>query len=154
MSGRRLRSLLALITIGAAMAKLVQALRGHRSTSFAGLPSTTAVPQVPRISLGAALAPTTDAAELPPDGADPPIVPGTLFDDGDGPTGDDTAEAEARSWAAPVAGACPQGYPVKAKVGSGIFHEPGMSAYDRTTPDRCYPDAAAALADGLRAAKR
>ena len=31
---------------------------------------------------------------------------------------------------------------------------PGMFAYDRTRPDRCYPDAATAEADGLRPAKR
>ena len=57
-------------------------------------------------------------------------------------------------WAEPIDGSCPAGYPVKAKVASGIFHLPGMSAYDRTTPDRCYPTADAAVADGLRAAKR
>jgi hypothetical protein len=43
---------------------------------------------------------------------------------------------------------------VKVKLSSGIFHEPGMLAYDRTTPDRCYRDAASAEADGFRRAKR
>jgi hypothetical protein len=57
-------------------------------------------------------------------------------------------------WAAPVGGTCPEGYPVKAKLRSGIYHLPGMSAYERTTPDRCYPTADAAVADGLRPAKR
>ena len=51
-------------------------------------------------------------------------------------------------------GSCPDGYPVKAKTSSGIFHVPGGAFYDRTTPDRCYPDAAAAQAGGLRQAKR
>lgn len=55
---------------------------------------------------------------------------------------------------APVDGTCPDGYPVKAKLRSGIFHPPGMSAYDRTAPDRCYRDGDAAAADGLRVAKR
>jgi hypothetical protein len=65
-----------------------------------------------------------------------------------GPTGDS-------GWVEPQAGgACPDGYPVKAKLASGIFHAPGMLAYDRTTPDRCYRDEAAAEADGLRKAKR
>jgi hypothetical protein len=35
-----------------------------------------------------------------------------------------------------------------------IYHLPGMLAYDRTQPDRCYRDAPAAEADGLRKAKR
>ena len=51
-------------------------------------------------------------------------------------------------------GACPDGYPVKAKLASGIFHVPGRLADDRTTPDRCYRDEASAEADGLRKAKR
>jgi hypothetical protein len=55
---------------------------------------------------------------------------------------------------APVDGACPPGYPVKAKHNSEVFHVPGGASYDRTTPDRCYRDAEAAEADGLRAAKR
>lgn len=46
------------------------------------------------------------------------------------------------------------GYPIKAKLSSGIFHQPGGLAYDRTKPDRCYPSTEAAEADGLRAAKR
>lgn len=59
------------------------------------------------------------------------------------------------SWTAPDdAGECPDGYPIKAKMSSKIFHSPGQLNYDRTTPDRCYVDATAAEADGLRAAKR
>ena len=45
-------------------------------------------------------------------------------------------------------------HPVKAKLASGIYHVPGGGNYDRTKPDRCYVDADAAEADGLRAAKR
>ena len=51
-------------------------------------------------------------------------------------------------------GACPVTHPVKAKLSSGIYHVPGGGNYERTKPDRCYVDAAAAEADGLRAAKR
>ena len=51
-------------------------------------------------------------------------------------------------------GECPVTHPVKAKLTSGIYHVPGGSNYDRTKPDRCYVDPAAAEADGLRAAKR
>jgi hypothetical protein len=48
----------------------------------------------------------------------------------------------------------PGTHPVKAKMKSGIYHLPGMLNYERTVPDRWYRDAAAAEADGLRAAKR
>jgi hypothetical protein len=51
-------------------------------------------------------------------------------------------------------GNCPATHPVKAKVTSGIYHVPGGGNYERTKPDRCYADAEAAEADGLRAAKR
>ena len=65
-----------------------------------------------------------------------------------------TEPAPSAAWVPPVDGACPPGYPVKAKHGSTVFHVPGGASYERTQPDRCYRDAAAAEADGLRAAKR
>jgi hypothetical protein len=49
---------------------------------------------------------------------------------------------------------CPPSHPVKVKLESGIYHKPGDAFYDRTRPDRCYTDAAAAAADGLRAPRR
>jgi hypothetical protein len=52
------------------------------------------------------------------------------------------------------AGGCPFSHPVKVKERSGIYHVPGGLAYGRTNADRCYLDAAAAEADGFRAAKR
>ena len=57
-------------------------------------------------------------------------------------------------WVEPDDGVCPASHPVKAKLASGIYHRPGGQSYDRTRPDRCYRDGAAAEADGLRAAKR
>ena len=57
-------------------------------------------------------------------------------------------------WRDPVDGVCPPGYEIKAKLSSGIFHEPGMVNYARTTPDRCSASFDAAVADGLRPAKR
>lgn len=57
-------------------------------------------------------------------------------------------------WVEADDGACPVSHPVKAKLSSGIFHVPGGQMYDRTAPDRCYVDPAAAEADGLRASKR
>ena len=57
-------------------------------------------------------------------------------------------------WVEPKAdGTCPASHPIKAKVKSGIYHEPGGANYDRTKPDRCYLDAATAEADGLRRSK-
>lgn len=67
------------------------------------------------------------------------------------------ARAAARktaAWVEPDGGVCPVSHPVKAKLRSAVFHLPGMVAYARTTPDRCYRDEAAALADGLRKATR
>lgn len=58
------------------------------------------------------------------------------------------------AWIEPVDGGCPPSHPVKAKLSSGIYHVPGGLSYARTRPDRCYRDAAAAEADGLRAARR
>lgn len=53
-----------------------------------------------------------------------------------------------------VDGACPASHPVKVASGSKVFHEPDGQMYDRTTAGRCYRDAAAAEADGLRQSKR
>jgi hypothetical protein len=61
---------------------------------------------------------------------------------------------ETAAWVEPDDGACPATHPVKVKLASGIFHVPGGLAYDRTAPDRCYRDAAAAEADGFRPSKR
>ena len=63
-------------------------------------------------------------------------------------------DAARDKWVEPDGDTCPATHPVKAKLASGIFHEPGGQMYDRTTPDRCYRDADAATADGLRASKR
>jgi len=60
-----------------------------------------------------------------------------------GPTADPGADGE-----------CPISHPVKGKISSGIYHLPGGINYARTKPDRCYVDAAAAEADGLRPSKR
>jgi len=54
----------------------------------------------------------------------------------------------------PADGSCPASHPIKGKRSSGIYHVPGGRFYERTRADRCYADAAAAEADGLRAAKR
>jgi hypothetical protein len=65
-----------------------------------------------------------------------------------------TAAPTSEAWVEPDGDACPATHPLKAKLASGIYHEPGGQMYDRTVPDRCYRDADAAVADGLRASKR
>jgi hypothetical protein len=62
--------------------------------------------------------------------------------------------AAENGWVEPVDGACPASHPVKAKLASGIFHQPGGLSYEATKPDRCYRDAGAAESDGLRPSKR
>lgn len=64
------------------------------------------------------------------------------------------APSPVAAWVVPEGGVCPTTHPVKAKLASKIFHLPGMANYERTRPDRCYRDATAAEADGLRPAKR
>lgn len=58
------------------------------------------------------------------------------------------------AWVAPEGGSCPATHPIKAKLASGLFHLPGMLAYERTKADRCYATEQAAESDGLTRAKR
>ncbi|MFK7423732.1 MULTISPECIES: thermonuclease family protein [Micrococcus] len=65
--------------------------------------------------------------------------------------------APAAGDAGPVSGAdsvCPDSHPVKANDNSGIYHMPGQQHYGRTNARHCYASAAAAQADGYRAAQR
>jgi hypothetical protein len=65
------------------------------------------------------------------------------------------AAPPAHAWVEPSSDdLCPQSHAIKAKLSSKIFHLPGMLAYERTKPDRCYAEESAAEADGLRKAKR
>ena len=65
--------------------------------------------------------------------------------------------APASGDAGPVSGAdsvCPDSHPVKANDNSGIYHMPGQQHYGKTNARHCYASAAAAQADGYRAARR
>ena len=65
--------------------------------------------------------------------------------------------ASASGDAGPVSGAdsvCPDSHPVKANDNSGIYHMPGQQHYGKTNARNCYASAAAAQADGYRAARR
>ena len=57
-------------------------------------------------------------------------------------------------WVDPEGRVCPPSHPIKGKLKSRLFHAPGMFAYDRTIPDRCYGSEEAAAADGLSRARR
>jgi len=100
----------------------------------------------------------TAPAEAAQTGAAPP-APASAAKKAGGPsraTAKKTARAKkpATAWVEPNEGVCPNTHPIKAKLTSGIFHLPGMFAYDRTKPDRCYAGADDAEADGLHRAKR
>ena len=61
----------------------------------------------------------------------------------------------AAGWAEPNPdGSCPDGFPVKVKIASGIYHVAGGLNYERTKADRCYASPAAAAADGFRQSQR
>jgi hypothetical protein len=94
-------------------------------------------------------------------GADDDSAGATAAEPGTEPATVATTEAPAApeaattaAWVEPESGSCPVTHPVKVKLASGIFHLPGGLAYERTAPDRCYRDAAAAEADGFRPSKR
>ena len=152
MAAHPIRKLLVLAAVGAVVAAVVRALRGEPAPQFTTHPTVTGGPTPPGSPTGGA-APKLQAMPSP----DP--TPGTeLRTDPDAPTGPaepvaEVLEADA-AWVAPLEGDCPDGYPIKAKLSSKIYHQPGGAMYERTKPDRCYASAEAAEADGLRAAKR
>ena len=78
------------------------------------------------------------------------VVAEGIIPDPEDPTPAAPADAP---WVRAEAGACPLSHPVKANDNSMIYHVPGGRFYDRTRAERCYADAAAAEADGYRAAK-
>lgn len=96
-------------------------------------------------------APTAEPARIAEPSHHPHVPPGVEV--GGGPESDDGTSG-LEPWMEPIDGACPLSHPVKAKLSSGIYHVPGGLNYERTKPDRCYVDAAAAEADGLRPSQR
>lgn len=66
-----------------------------------------------------------------------------------------SSTADEVTWVRPDGdGEPPDTHPIKAKVSSRVYRVPGMSSYDQTKADRCYPSAEAAEADGFTKAKR
>lgn len=138
---RRLFRLAILAGVAAGVVAAVRALTSDKDPLPAPAPPSEPWPPLPP-------EPATTAA-TPSAPSEPTAMPE--------PSGVPVADAPAGgpSYVEPTAdGGCPDGYPIKAKLSSKIFHSPGQLNYDRTTPDRCYVDAAAAEADGMRAAKR
>ena len=66
------------------------------------------------------------------------------------PPGGPEAEPPGATWVDPIEGVCPASHPVKAATTKGLFYLPADPASERVVPDRCYIDADAARADGLR----
>ncbi len=64
------------------------------------------------------------------------------------------AQPVGSGWIVPNGLVCPAEHSIKANLASLIYHLPGMFAYDRLRPDRCYATPKDAQADGLRQAKR
>jgi hypothetical protein len=163
-----MKRLVRFVSLAAALAGVLAAVKAMRRPNDP-LPTPATSPSAPWPPLRTDAAPTPDAAPAPntPDpAAEAPAVetasakPESTDDDTvrvPEPDGVPVAATptQGASWTQPTGdGGCPDGYPIKAKMASKIFHAPGQLNYDRTTPDRCYVDAAAAEADGLRAAKR
>ena len=166
----KVRKLAVLAIVAGIVAFVAKKLRGEPAPQFSNHPTVrggpdakpTVVPAPPLVP-----APTDPTVAAPADaGLVPaptdPTVPTPEVPAADEPTDAAAPEAEPEAasiaaehaWVEPVDGTCPDGYPVKAKVKSGIFHVPGSPTYERTKPDRCYASAEAAEADGLRPPKR
>ncbi|HEX4867971.1 MAG TPA: hypothetical protein VFV32_10130 [Acidimicrobiales bacterium] len=115
-------------------------------------PASPAAPSVPAAKRPPRTAPMTaapePAAEAP---VDVPPEPGAKAAAKKGAA---KRQAPVRAWVEPEGDVCPTTHPIKAKLASKIFHQPGMLNYGRTRPDRCYLNEASAEADGLRPAKR
>jgi hypothetical protein len=131
---RLLRRLLVIAIFGAALAAAVRALQARRLVA----PAPDAGPSWPPLT------------PVEPEPAAAAAAEAAVVEEAEGAR---EAAGAAVAWVAPVAGGCPDGYPVKANR-SGIFHVPGGQFYERTVPERCYPDPQAAEADGYRPARR
>jgi hypothetical protein len=125
---------------------------GSAGAGSAGAGSAAAPSARATVSPGAAPAPAAPPAAPAPRPA--PATPAAKTGDSAAGAGGSATGEVPRIWVEPVGGTCPTSHPVKAKLASRLFHVPGMFAYDRTRPDRCYAEEQDALADGFTRAKR
>lgn len=136
------------VLVGSALVARVAALLRERSSARAQ-PSPAAPTGPP--------ATATRTEPTPPPAAATPSTPPPEASDHSATASTEAApaaeSATAGSFVEAVDGECPEGYPIRVKVASGIYHEPGGTHYGRVKPDRCYPSTAAAEADGFRSSK-
>ena len=151
----RRRPLLLLLILGAVAAVLIR--RRQSATSPATATPTTSSAAWPPFEATPARDAEPAACETVAPADSPPAASAPVDDTpaGNAPAAAPFADvaATAARWVAPVDGACPPGYPVKANDNSGIYHLPGGRFYARTVPERCYAAAEDAEADGYRRAK-
>lgn len=170
MAGGKLGKVVGLSAAGIGIALLVSKLRGPATPQFSDHPSINGGPGY-KPSPNETEAPPTSLAQAgsePEPKAEPKAEPEAEAESQQEANGEPEAVAdvaadvatetgpdiEAKAWVDPVDGACPDGYPIKAKLSSGIYHLPGGLSYERTKPDRCYASEQDAKEDGLRPPKR
>lgn len=150
--------------LGGAIAAIAKAVQSRTTAAPASPAAWTPLPKAepvvvpPRVTTAPtptvrASAPIADLQESPNAPAPAPAAPVKKATSKKAAPARKPEVAEA-PWVDPVDGGAPGSHPIKAKMTSGIYHSPGGLNYERTKPDRCYRDAAAAEADGLRPAKR
>jgi hypothetical protein len=133
--GVAFRRTLLLLSLAAGIGVLIAWRRGQSVS-----PTPTDPPQWPAWPAQSAQPVQPVQAVQPPTAEHPPGRPRPAVDE--------------QRWVPPnTDGSVPASHPVKVKESSGIFHVPGGRFYDRTRPDRCYPTAASAEADGYRRSK-
>jgi hypothetical protein len=154
-SGRWLRRLawIALVVVAVNLAANLVAKLANRRRARPAAPEPTPIShdladRGAPTPLAAKTSPEAAAVDAPPEPPAPPKPPPSA------PPEPADGEPEPAAWVAPIDKACPDGYPVKAKVASGVYHVPGGLSYTRTVPDRCYASPEQAEADGFRPAKR
>jgi hypothetical protein len=150
---RRLKRLAWLGAIVGTVAGVRKAVLARRGTTQVGPP-----PTWPPLEVGEAPVAAVGDLVTGGAGAHPDRRPSSLANvvaEGAVPDPEDTAPVATAelAWIAADAGQCPLSHPIKANSSSRIYHVPGSRFYDRTKAERCYADAAAAEADGYRAAK-
>src|SRR5437016_8772426 len=146
--------------VGFAVMKVLQARRDEREQD-AALRSTEPWPPITpaRTCDGGASSPSpaaAPAAPTPRPEASAPPPPVALRHEKDAPPTGPASDSRkvAATWVDPEGRVCPPSHPIKGKLKSHLFHVPGMFAYDRTIPDRCYASEEAAEGDGLSRARR
>ena len=135
---RRIRRLLFLASAATAIVRFAMARRPKSQ------PSAPKAPEWAPLRAPSTNDSTSNAASSNAPSGNPPVASAAAT----------TVATDSSAWVDPVDGACPLTHPVKGNANSGIFHLPGGRFYDTTVPERCYRDAEAAEADGMRASKR